>query len=74
MLDGEGGFTVFGTLMPAMASISADALPIGLANGVTLKRDVACDKIIRWADVNIDLTTQAVTIRKEMEAQFAPTK
>ena len=74
LLDGEGGFTVFGTLMPAMASISADALPIGLANGVTLKRDVACDKIIRWADVNIDLTTQAVTIRKEMEAQFAPTK
>ena len=74
LLDGEGGFTVFGTLMPAAASIATDALPIGLAHGVTLKRDMARDEIIRWGDVNIDLTTQAVTIRREMEVQFAPTQ
>ena len=51
-----------------------DALPIGLANGVTIKRDIACDEIIRWFDVDIDLTEQAVKIRKEMEIQFAPSK
>ena len=74
LLDGEGGFTVFGTLMPAAASLAMDALPIGLANGVTIKRDIACDEIIRWFDVDIDLTEQAVKIRKEMEIQFAPSK
>ncbi len=72
VLDGEGGFTVYGTLMPAAASLAADALPIGLAHGVTLKQDIAQDEIVRWADVDIDLNGEAVTIRKEMEATFAP--
>ena len=71
-LDGEGGYTVYGTLMPAAASLAADGLPIGLAHGVTLKRDIAQDEKIRWSDVDIDLTAQAVTIRREMEAAFAP--
>ena len=71
-LDGEGGYTVYGTLMPAAASLAADGLPIGLAHGVTLKRDIAQDEKIRWSDVDIDLTAQAVTIRQEMEAAFAP--
>ena len=30
MLDGEGGYTVWGKLMPAAASLAAGALPIGL--------------------------------------------
>ena len=34
MLDGEGGFTVWGRLMPAEASLAMGALPIGLAHGV----------------------------------------
>ena len=32
MLDGEGGYTVWGKLMPAAASLKAGALPIGLAH------------------------------------------
>ena len=71
-LDGEGGYTVYGTLMPAAASLAAGALPIGLAHGVRLKRAVRRDEKIRWSDVDIDLTSQAVTIRQEMEAAFAP--
>jgi predicted homoserine dehydrogenase-like protein len=74
VLDGEGGYTVYGTLMPAAASLEADGLPIGLAHGVKLKRDIAQDKKIRWSDVDIDLTSQAVTIRREMEAIFAPSE
>ena len=70
MLDGEGGYTVYGTLMPAAASLAADGLPIGLAHGVKLKRDIARDEKIRWSDVDIDLTSQAATIRREMEAAF----
>ncbi len=33
-LDGEGGYTVWGRLMPARASLAAGALPIGLAHDV----------------------------------------
>src|SRR5258707_6394838 len=41
MLDGEGGYTGRGRLMPAAASLKAGALPIGLAHKVTLENDVA---------------------------------
>jgi len=45
-----------------------------LAHRVRLKHAVARDEKIRWSDVDIDLTSQAVTIRREMEAAFAPPK
>ena len=70
-LDGEGGFTVYGKLMPAAASLAAGALPIGLAHGVTLKNAVAKDQPVGWADVEIDPNIQAVQVRREMEAMFA---
>src|SRR5213082_2759070 len=41
MLDGEGGYTVWGKLMPAAESLKTGALPIGLAHRVKLKNDVA---------------------------------
>jgi predicted homoserine dehydrogenase-like protein len=34
MLDGEGGYTVWGKLMPVAASLKIGALPIGLAHRV----------------------------------------
>jgi predicted homoserine dehydrogenase-like protein len=72
LLDGEGGYTVYATLMPAAASLATDGLPIGLAHGVKLRCDIAQDEKIRWSDVDIDLTLQAVKFRREMEAVFAP--
>ena len=71
-LDGEGGFTVWGRLMPAADSLSVGALPIGLAHGVELRRAVAAGAVLRWADVAADESSQAVRIRREMEALFAP--
>jgi predicted homoserine dehydrogenase-like protein len=70
-LDGEGGYTVYGKLMPAADSLAAGGLPIGLAHGVTLKNPVAVNQPVGWADVEIDETVQAVAIRREMEAMFA---
>ena len=52
-LDGEGGFTVYGKLLPAAASCSLRGLPLGLANGVTLKRAVAAHAPVRWDDVEL---------------------
>ena len=70
-LDGEGGYTVYGKLMPAEDSLACGGLPIGLAHNVTLKSPVAKDQPVTWANVDIDATSQAVQIRREMEAMFA---
>ena len=68
MLDGEGGFAVWGRLMPAELSLSRGALPIGLAHGVPLVRDVAEGEVVTWEDVAIDDRLRAVAIRKETES------
>ena len=69
-LDGEGGFTVYGKLLPARTSLEAGALPIGLAQGVTLKRAVGAGEIVGCNDVECDPTLEAVRARREMEARF----
>jgi predicted homoserine dehydrogenase-like protein len=71
MLDGEGGYTVWGKLMPAAASLKAGALPIGLAHRVKLRQDVAHGTVVRWSDVEFDAANETVQIRKAMEAAFA---
>ncbi len=68
MLDGEGGYTVYGKLIPAQRSRTLDALPIGLAH-VRLKRDVASGEILSAADVELDDGSQAVRIRRQMVAE-----
>ena len=69
-LDGEGGYTVFGKLAPARASLDGHALPLGLAHGMKLVRDVTKDSTVSWDDVAPDETLQAVKVRRELEAEF----
>jgi predicted homoserine dehydrogenase-like protein len=73
MLDGEGGYTVWGKLMPAAASLKAGALPIGLAHRVRLKNDIAHGAVVRWNDVEIDAGADAVATRRAMEKRFGGT-
>jgi predicted homoserine dehydrogenase-like protein len=70
MLDGEGGYTVWGKLMPAAESLKTGALPIGLAHRVKLTNDVAHGAVVRWSDVEIDTKDEAVAFRRAMEAKF----
>ena len=70
MLDGEGGYTVWGKLMSAADSSAKRALPIGLAHKVKLKRDIAAGATLGWDDVDCDESSQAVQIRREMEKVF----
>lgn len=69
-LDGEGGFTVYGRLMPAEDSMGISGLPIGLAHGWVLKRAVGKDQRLSWDDIEYTESSQAVAVRKEMEALF----
>jgi predicted homoserine dehydrogenase-like protein len=71
LLDGEGGFTVWGRQVPAAVSLAEGYLPLGLASEVRLMRDIAEGQPIRWADVAIEVTADAVKVRREMEAMFA---
>jgi predicted homoserine dehydrogenase-like protein len=64
VLDGEGGETVWGRLMPAAAARAEDGLPIGLAHGVRLRRPIAAGARISCADVDLDETDPVVRLRR----------
>lgn len=72
MLDGEGGYTVWGKLLPAERSLGLGGLPLGLAHNVKLVRPVKKGQSLSWADVAMDTSTPAYRLRSEMEAMFAP--
>ena len=71
-LDGEGGYTVYGRLMPAAESLRIGGLPLGLAHGVTLARPVAAHRPVLWTDVVAPPANAATAFRREMEATFRP--
>ena len=71
MLDGEGGFCVWGKQTPADHSLDQGLLPLGLAHNVKLKRDIAEGERLTWSDVDCDPNDPAVRVRREMEAAFA---
>jgi predicted homoserine dehydrogenase-like protein len=73
MLDGEGGYTVWGKLMPAAASLKAGGLPIGLAHRVKLKNDVSHGGVVGWNDVEVNANDETIKVRRAMEARFATT-
>ncbi|PLC51072.1 flagellar biosynthesis protein FlgA [Pollutimonas subterranea] len=67
ILDGEGGYTVWGKLLPVETSQRLGGLPLGLAHNVKLLRPVKKGQCVSWDDVAIDTTTAAYTLRKSME-------
>ncbi|MGD9925180.1 MAG: NAD(P)H-dependent oxidoreductase [Pseudorhodoplanes sp.] len=71
VLDGEGGFCVWGRQTPASVSLREGYLPLGLAHNVTLIRDVPEGQGVRWSDVDIAADDPIVRIRREMEQAFA---
>ena len=69
-LNGEGGYMVYGKLMPAAHSLAMNGLPIGLAHDVVLSEPVRAGQAVRWQDVAFDASNQAIRIRREMEELF----
>src|SRR5512140_3562055 len=74
ILDGEGGYTVWGKLFQADKSLTLGGLPLGLAHNVKLVRAVKKGQSLTWADVAIDASLPAYKVRREMEALFAGTE
>ena len=71
LLDGEGGYTVWGKLLPAATSRALGGLPLGLTHGVKLVRPVAKGQSLCWDDVAMDTSSAAYRLRREMEALSA---
>ncbi|MDH3699719.1 MAG: SAF domain-containing protein [Alphaproteobacteria bacterium] len=70
ILDGEGGYTVWGTLTTASQSLALGGLPIGLADGCRLKNPVPAGEMVRRTDVDLDDNAELVRVRREMEQAF----
>ncbi len=68
-LDGEGGYTVWGKLLPASTSLKKGAVPLGLAHQVKVLRDVSKGSVVTWNDVSMDTSTRAYAFRKEFEKE-----
>ena len=66
-LDGEGGYTVLGRLVPKTISLLKKALPIGLARDVKLKTDIKTGQVITFKDVTSCKEADILQFRKEME-------
>jgi predicted homoserine dehydrogenase-like protein len=69
-LDGEGGYTVWGKIMPAQASIAAQALPIGLASEVKLTAPIKQGQVVTQKDIVANTDTQAWQVRNAMLRNF----
>jgi predicted homoserine dehydrogenase-like protein len=65
VLDGEGGYTVWGKLLPAPTSRAINGLPLGLAHGIKLRRPVPQGQALSWDDVET-VDSPAYRLRQEM--------
>ncbi len=69
ILDGEGGFTVWGKLVSATTSVRRRLLPVALAHHVELTADVPEGQSVSWDDIVItDELATAIELRRETEA------
>ena len=71
ILDGEGGYTVWGKLLPSERSLRLGGLPLGLAHNVKVLRPVKKGQCLSWTDVAMDVTSDAYKLRAEMKLMFA---
>ncbi|HWK46272.1 MAG TPA: Gfo/Idh/MocA family oxidoreductase [Stellaceae bacterium] len=70
-LDGEGGYLVWGRLMPAADSLRIGGLPIGLASHLKILRPILAGQSLTWDDVELDVSDETYRFRREMERAFA---
>jgi predicted homoserine dehydrogenase-like protein len=70
VLDGEGGFCVWGRQSRAERSLAEGLLPLGLAHNVRLTRDVPAGASLSYADVALAPDDPALRARREMEEAF----
>ena len=71
LLDGEGGYTVFGKLMSAESSVKGAILPLGLTGKAKVIKPVAKNTPLTYDCVELDSTTAAYRLRKTLESEWS---
>ena len=69
-LDGVGGFCAYGLIDNTAAARAMSALPIGLSDGCTLRRDVAKDSVVAFDDVEMPRGRMIETLWREQSARW----
>jgi predicted homoserine dehydrogenase-like protein len=69
-LDGIGGFTCYGAIDNAELSVANKWLPMGLADGRRLARDVAKDQVIQFNDLESRPANLLDQLRHEQTERF----
>lgn len=69
-LDSVGGFTVYGAIENYEVSLRDRLLPIGLADGVVLKRDILQDEAITYSDIDLPKNSKAADLRAIQDRMF----
>ncbi len=73
-LDGIGYYMSYGQCEKADVTQAQDLLPMGLAEGCRLKRDVAKDQVLTYEDVELPEGRLADKLRAEQNTYFASVK
>jgi len=64
VLDGIGGYTVYGLIELYSTAKKEGFLPIGLSEGCILRRDVKKNEIIKYKDVNLVKDSMVLKLRR----------
>lgn len=72
VVDGLGGYATYGQCETYAASRAEGLLPLGLAEGCRLRRDVLKDAVLTYADVEIPPGRLIDLLRAEQDALFLP--
>jgi predicted homoserine dehydrogenase-like protein len=70
-IDGLGGFAVYGYIETAEQARAGDMLPLGLAPGSVLTRDVTAGDPVTYADVELDESLMIVHLRRLQDLELA---
>lgn len=73
-IDGLGGYMTYGQCENANVVQTQNFLPMGLAEGCRLKRDVSKDQVLTYDDVEIPTSSLAHQLRAEQNAYFTAEK
>ena len=74
ILDGVGGFTCYGMIDNANTCQLEALLPMGLAEGCVVKRDIAKDEVLTYEDVQLPAGRLCDRLRVEQTNYFSRSK
>lgn len=70
ILDGEGGYTVFGKLVRAKNSVTQNRLPLGLTGKARIIKPVKKGDMLTYDHVELNSSSLAFSLRKELESEY----